>query len=157
LRHPKLAEHEPSIEVAPFPCDLVVAIKDEDCADRDFEGAAGRWNAIPRTGVRTTQGQLYEDSFVSDVKALDLETKVGEPPKELPVECADGCSAIMELVVRKKAGFLAEGLHDRVEIVGILDAEVVLDRLFSDRALALTDGHGCRPPVFRYHEVHQAA
>src|SRR5262249_36627040 len=111
-----------------------------------FEMTPRRGHTEPHPAVRATQHHFYRDCVLSDVQALDLKAQVRESAEKLPVEGAHGVVPLVEFIVREEATCGPERGHDRVEVMGILDAEMLADGLDPSRTLTLTDRWHYTPP-----------
>src|SRR5919108_3262960 len=97
--------------------------------------------------MRAAQHHFNRDRLFPDVQVLDVKPKVREPAEKLAVEGAHGFPALMQFIVGQEARLVPEGVHHRVEIMGILDAEMLLYSLDPSRTPAVADRWHSKPPL----------
>src|SRR5947208_16936966 len=78
--------------------------------------------------------------------ALNVESQIREPSKKLTVKGTHGFLPLMQFIVGEEATGVPERCHDRVKVMGILDAEMFLYCLDASRPLAVTARWHHQPP-----------
>src|SRR5215471_3002227 len=81
------------------------------------------------------------------MQALDIESQVREPAKKLAVKGTHGFPPLVQFIVGEEATGVPERLHDGVEVMGILDAEMVLYCLDACCTLAVAEWGHHLPPL----------
>src|SRR5262245_50032171 len=134
----ELPQHEGRVEVATLFDNPIILVEDEHGTRWHDEMTPSRGQAEPRPTVRATQHHFYRNRLLPDMQAFDLKPQVRESAEKLPVESAHGVSPLVEFIVSEEATRGPERGHDRVEVMGILDAEMLVDGLDPSCTLALT-------------------
>src|SRR5215813_9742926 len=81
------------------------------------------------------------------MQALDIESQVREPAKKLAVKGTHGFPPLVQLIVGEEATGVPERLHNGVEVMGILDAEMFLYCLDACCTLAVAEWGHHLPPL----------
>src|SRR5215203_5291661 len=71
VEHAELAQHRRAIVIDPFAGEPVRRVEREDAAEREFDRAAGRWQAPPGALVPPRNDGLQNDRVLADVTLLD--------------------------------------------------------------------------------------
>src|SRR5215475_13885869 len=80
------------------------------------------------------------------MQALDIESQVRESTKKLAVKGTHGFPPLVQFIVGEEATGVPERLHDGVEVMGILDAEMFVYCLDTRCTLAVAEwGHHIPP------------